>query len=163
LLTSRAMSIGRAFRIVAIALCAITLVLAAVEVVVVVRTRSFLAESSTAPGQVVGLEPRQSCSSREDERGDEREVCTTVYAPRVRFTSADGRQVVFVSSVASSSPSYAEGDRVQVRYRPDRPAQAQIDTVGDVWFDAIVVGVITLVLAVLGAVWVVLAVRFRTA
>jgi len=155
------MSFGRVFRLVALVLGAVTLVLAVVEVVVVVRTREFLAESSTATGQVIELVPRQSCDEREDERGDERQVCSTVYAPRVRYTSVDGREIVFVSSTASSSPAYAEGDRVTVRYRPDRPAQAQIDTVMDIWFSAILVGIFLLVVAGLCAVWIVLAVKFR--
>lgn len=157
------MSIGRAFRLAALVLGAITLVLAAIEVVVVVRTRSFLAESITAPGQVVALEPRESCSTRKDEGGEERQTCGPVYAPRVRFIAADGREVVFVSDVASNPPSYAAGDRVEVRYRPERPAQARIAAVSEMWLGAIVVGSITAVFAGLTALWAVLAARFREA
>lgn len=151
------MSFGRAFRLVAVALGAVTLVLAVVCGVTVLRTRSFLAGSTTAPGQVVALDARQSC----DHDQSQPTSCTTVYAPRVRFVTADGRTVVFVAGTASSSPSYAEGDRVTVRYRPEAPAGARIDSVTGVWLATIITGALTLVFGGMTAVWVVLAKRFR--
>jgi Protein of unknown function (DUF3592) len=151
------MSFGRAFRLVAIILGAITLVLGVVCGVVAFRTRAFLADSTTASGQVIGLVSRQSCDHTDDREQD----CTTAYAPRVRFTTADGRQVVFVSPNGSSPPSYEAGDRVDVRYRANDPAGARIDSLTSVWLATMVTGGLTLVFAGLCAVWVVLAVRFR--
>ena len=155
------MSFGRAFRLVALALGVVTVVLGVLCGVLTFRTRTFLAGSSTAPGQVVGLVERESCDHSDDREDGRQQVCSTVYAPRVSFTTADGRQVVFVSGTASSPPTYAEGDRVEVRYRADDPSAARIDSVAGVWLSTLVTGGLALVFAGLCAVWVALAVKFR--
>ncbi len=152
------MSIGRGFRIAAVILGALALVLGVVCGVMVLRTRAFLADSSVASGQVIQLVPRQSCT--EDEDGRDRN-CTTVYAPRVRFTTADGQEIVFVSGAASSPPSHEVGDRVDVRYRSNDPSDARIDSVTGVWLSSIITGGIALLFAALCGVWTILAVRFR--
>jgi hypothetical protein len=126
----------------------------------IARTRAFVAMSSVATGQVIGLEPRESC----DDENDGREpVCRTLFAPRISFVAADGRTIEFVSSTAESPPAYAEGDRVQVRYPPDRPADAQVDAVTGLWLGSIVTGAITLVLAAISVVFVVIALQIRHA
>lgn len=153
------MSIGRILRLVALGLGGLTAVMTIICVVNVVRTRAFLADSVVATGQVVELISRQSCEDDEDDAG--LRTCTTLYAPRVVFTAADGRTIDFVSDTASSPPDYAEGDVVDVRYPPARPAQAQVDSVMGIWLGVIVTGFIALVLAAICAVWVVLAVKFR--
>ena len=154
------MSFGRAFRLAAVVLGLVALVLGVVCSVTVVRTRAFLAESSTTEGRVVALVPRESCS--QDDSGRDRE-CTTVYAPRVEFTAADGRQLVFVSATASSPASYAEGDVVDVRYRPDDPSGARIDGFTETWLGTLVTGGLTVLFAGFSVLWIVLAVRFRHA
>ena len=106
---------------------------------------------------MVALVARESC----DDDGDRN--CTTAYAPRVRFTTADGRRVVFVSNTASNPPSYERGDRVDVLYRSSDPSDARIDSVAGVWIGAMITGGLALFFAVLCGVWVVLAVRFRKA
>ena len=150
------MSFGRWFTLVAAILGVIAVVLGVICGVIVVRTQAFLDESSSASGRVISLVPRQSCDS------DDRD-CTTVYAPRVRFTTADGRQVVFVSSTASNPPSHEEGDRVDIRYRASDPTDARIDSVTDVWLGALVTGGLALFFTAFCVVWIVLAVRFRRA
>lgn len=158
MLASCDVSIGRGFRLVAVILGALALVMGVVCGVVAFRTRAFLADSSSASGQVIQLVSRQSCS--QDDDGRDRN-CTTVYAPRVRFTTADGQQIVFVSGTASSPPSYEVGDRVDIRYRSNDPSDARIDSVTGVWIATIITGGIALLFAVLCGVWVILAVRFR--
>ena len=153
------MSFGRAARIVAVILGAAAVILAAICGVIVVRTQAFLADSSVASGQVIGLVSRQSC----DEDDDGYRTCTTVYAPRVRFATADGRQVIFVSGTASNPPEHEKGDRIDVRYRANDPTDAVIDSVTGVWLGAIITGGIAVFFAAFCAVWVVLAVRFRNA
>lgn len=155
------MSFGRAFRLVAVALGGLAVVLTIVCVVDVVRTRAFLAESAVATGQVVELVDRQSCKDRDQDEDRDREVCSTVWAPRVVFTAVDGRDVDFVSAVAEAPPAYAEGDLVDVRYDPRRPAQARVDSVAAVWLGVIVTGALAAVFAGLCAVWVVLALKIR--
>lgn len=153
------MSFGRAFTLVAVIIGAVAVVLGVVCGVIIVRTQAFLADSSSASGQVIGLVSRQSC----DEDDDGHRTCTTVYAPRVRFTTADGRQVIFVSGTASNPPEHQMGDRIDVRYRSNDPTDAVIDSVTGVWLGAIITGGIAILLAALCVVWVVLAVRFRDA
>lgn len=143
----------------AVILGAVTVILAVICVVIVVRTQAFLAESSVASGEVLGLVSRQSC----DEDDDGNRTCSTVYAPRVRFTTADGRQVIFVSATASNPPEHEKGDRINVRYRANDPRGAVIDSVTGVWLGALVTGGIAVFFAAFCAVWVVLAVRFRDA
>jgi Protein of unknown function (DUF3592) len=153
------MSFGRAFRLVAIILGAVTVILAVICSVIVVRTQAFLADSSSASGQVVGLVPRQSCDTDDDGH----RTCSTVYAPRVRFTTADGQSVVFVSDTASNPPEHEEGDRIDVRYRTNDPTDAVVDSVTGIWLSAIITGGLAVFFAAMCGVWVVLAVRFRKA
>ena len=139
---------------------ALAIVLGVVCGVVVFRTRAFLADSSIASGQVIQLVSRQSWTQDDDDRDRN---CTTVYAPRVRFTTADGQEIVFLSGTASSPPSHEVGDRVDVRYRSNDPTDARIDSVTGVWLGAIITGGIALLFAALCGVWTILAVRFRKA
>jgi Protein of unknown function (DUF3592) len=50
----------------------------------------------------------------------------TYYHPRVQFTTADGRRVVFTSALGSQVKP-AVGHRIPVRYRPDRPEHAEVE------------------------------------
>lgn len=159
LLVSPDMSIGRVLTIVAVGFGVIAVVLGVISGVIVVRTQAFLAESSSATGRVIGLVPRTSC----DEDDDGNRTCSTAYAPRVRFTTADGRQVVFVSDTAANPPEHEEGDPVDVRYRASDPNDARIDSISGIWLAAIITGAIALFFTAFCVVWVVLAVRFRKA
>ena len=150
------MSSGRVFTLVAVILGVIAVVLGVICSVIIVRTQDFLSDSSTASGRVIGLVPKESCD--QDNRN-----CTIAYAPRVRFTTADGRRVVFVSGTASNPPSYEEGELVDVRYRSNAPTDARIDSLTGVWIGAMVTGGLALFFAAFCSVWVVLAVRFRDA
>ena len=109
------------------------------------------------PG-VIGLIPRESC----DEDDDGLRTCTTVYAPRVRFATADGREIVFVSDTASSPAAYSEGDRVTIRYRPKSPTKARLDTVTDIWLGAMITGGLALFFAIFSGIWIALAIYFET-
>jgi hypothetical protein len=153
------MSFGRGFTLVAVILGVIALILGVVCGVIALRTQAFLAESTSATGQVIGLVPRESC----DEDDDGHRTCTTVYAPRVRFATADGREIVFVSDTASSPASYSEGDRVTIRYRPNEPTKARLDTVTDIWLGAMITGGLASFFAIFSGIWIALAIRFRNA
>jgi hypothetical protein len=77
------------------------------------RTRRFIRESVEAQGEVVRLE----------EREDEGSV---IYAPVIRYTAADGVPRQFVHHTASRPPSYAVGERVEIRYHRRRPEDARL-------------------------------------
>ena len=159
LLASLDLSFGRGLTLVAVILGVIAIVLGVVCGLISLRTRAFLAESTSAASQVIGLVPRESC----DEHDDGHRTCTTVYAPGVRFATADGREIVFVSHTTSSPASYSEGDRVTVRYRPDEPTNARLDTVTGIWLSAIITGRLALFFAVFSGIWTALAIRFKDA
>ena len=91
----------------------------------VARRRAFLRGSRAAMGVVVGF----------DERRDREEPG---YFPIVRFTTESGREVKFLSEAGSSHPSSQVGDAVPIRYRPDVPERAEIDSFMGLWGLAIV-------------------------
>jgi hypothetical protein len=155
---TRTWSMSRVLVLVVSILSAVALILMIIAGALVLHTRTFLAESEVATGTVVELVARQSCSRDDDDRVT---TCSWVYAPRVRFTTGDGREIEFVSSTASSPPSYAEGDAVQVLYRPDRPADARIDSYADLWLAPTIVGGIGVFFAAFAIGWAVLARRVR--
>jgi Protein of unknown function (DUF3592) len=90
--------------------------------------------------------------------GDIFEVCTRVIDlssetdsegkvfvhPVVRFTTAEGRTVEFVSASGSSPASHSVGDRVEVLYDPDDPQDAQLSGFFDLWLWPIGFGVLAI-------------------
>jgi hypothetical protein len=75
------------------------------------RMRELLQSGAPAQGTVVGTVQKTS-------DGD------AYYQPRVQFTTAEGRTVVFTSTFGSQFAPKV-GDPVPVRYRPDSPEQAE--------------------------------------
>ena len=90
----------------------------------------FVLKASTTIGTVTGAEPRTSSSS--DGMGS-----TIVYAPTVRFQTANGQQVDFVAGVATSAPPQV-GRSVQVLYQKDNPQKAQIKSFVHLWLGPLV-------------------------
>jgi hypothetical protein len=79
---------------------------------------------------------------RSETRGTGAEQRTSYY-PVVRFPTARERAIVFTSN---SGGSYQVGDAVKVRYDPNHPDRARLDSLGDrVW------GAITAIAVLLGA------------
>ena len=97
------------------------------------NTRQFLAQSATAPGEVVDLVLRSS------QTGDSR-TSSGVYYPVVRFATPEGQYIEFQSGVGSQPPAYRIGDPVTVRYRPDDPYRARIDSFFQLWFLSVLFG-----------------------
>jgi Protein of unknown function (DUF3592) len=78
------------------------------------RLRRQLKNGAPSQGTVVGAVQQTSDAK-------------TYYHPRVQFTTADGRTVVFTSAFGSEfTPDV--GDPVPVRYRPDSPEHAEVDS-----------------------------------
>jgi hypothetical protein len=92
-----------------------------------VHTERFVAGAERATGTVIDL------SRETDSEG------TVTFNPVVRFTTADGRTVQFVSSSGSSSPAEV-GDSVDVLYDPDDPRDAQLSGFFDLWLFPLVFG-----------------------
>lgn len=110
--------------------------LVAVAVRFYFKQRAFLRDAASAQGTVVDLTTTRSESIGSDGR-------TTVQHfsnPRVKFRTASGQEVTFASALGSSPPSNRVGDTVRVRYRPDRPAEAEIDAFWENWFSTVAAG-----------------------
>lgn len=105
-------------------------------------TQSFLADAVSAPGTVQGLVARTSTDS-DGHR-------STTYAPEVRFTTAEGRDITFVSATSSSPPDHQVGDAVEVLYRPQDPAGARIHDWFSLWGLPTILGGMGTVFTVVG-------------
>jgi hypothetical protein len=89
-------------------------------------TRARLKAGVWAQGTVVGAEKR--ISSTGIGTWAPTFVPNTLYHARVRFTTREGRTVVFTSALGSPDSDLELGRPVPVRYRPEDPEQAQEDT-----------------------------------
>lgn len=94
-------------------------IMLAIGVYVGLHTRQFISRAETAPGVVIANV--WGTSSR-------------TANPKVRFRTRNGQDIVFVSSVGSSPPSYRENEAVTVLYDPDNPDHASIRSFLYLWF-----------------------------
>ena len=101
------------------------------------RRRAFVRHSAVASGTIVGLTENR-----------EREEIS--YFPKVRFQTASGREVTFESGMGSSPEAGRIGDTVAVRYRPDQPEAAEIDSFMSLWGVALLSGGLGLVFLFVG-------------
>ena len=116
-------------------------------------TRHFLASAQRAEGTVIDVLPSRSSS------GD-----TVLYSPVVEFKTPDGREYEVRSKVASSPPSYKEGERVTVFYKTDAPGEAEISGFFSLWGAPLILGLLGGVFFSIGAVlWAVPVWRTRRA
>ena len=77
-----------------------------------------------APGRVVEIIQRREYVNEQDR------VVQDYYFPVVEFVSADGRFHSVQMTEGSSTPSHEVGDEVTVRYNPERPLDARIQSFG---------------------------------
>lgn len=96
---------------------------------VLVRTSAWLSRTTTAEGTVVAHEAASpaAAGARAPHGGR-----TATVVEVVRFRDADGIERRFTSSIATSHP-FAPDAPVTVRYRPDAPDDARIDTFFRIW------------------------------
>lgn len=73
-----------------------------------------------------------------------------VYYPVIRFKTARGEAIDFKSSTGSNPPTYKKGAQVQVRYLPDNPYQAKIDSFFSIWFFCILAAGIGIIFSGIG-------------
>lgn len=108
---------------------------------------AFVAQSnssdSRADGTVVELVPSGSGSSPR-------------YRARVEFTTSTGTHVRFLSSISSNPPPAKVGEHVDVRYHPDNPRDATINSYWQVWF-------LPTLLAIIGAPFLLVGIGFGIA
>jgi hypothetical protein len=92
------------------------------------HTRQFIAGAATADGVVIANVWSTSTDSS-----------SGTAHPKVRFRTANGQEIVFVSSFGSSPPSYRVNEPVTVLYDPQDPEHASIRGFWSQWLAAVIV------------------------
>ena len=110
------------------------LVFAVVGTFFLMDTLRFLPGTITANGTIV------QCK----DSGGENSSCQ----PVVNFTTQSGQQITFNSSFSSSS--FNEGEAVTVRYHPNNPHDARIDSFVSTWLFPVIFGGLGLIVLLLG-------------
>jgi hypothetical protein len=101
-----------------------------------IQTREWITTTVQATGTCVGYgSGRPSNAGSRPGSGSRRSK-----AERIDFVDANGNPWSFVSWVSTSSP-YKIGDTVPIRYHPQNPSMAAVDTAFRTWFPAGLVGV----------------------
>lgn len=120
-----------------------------------VRTRrgttGILAVAFTSVGLLVGLVAAVGAAVIAVSISGDRSVDGTVvdlshngksYRPVVEFVLPESAPVRFTSWVGSNPPAFDVGEQVRVRYNPDNPQDAVIDTYWQIWFVPTLIGII---------------------
>lgn len=101
----------------------------------VLRTRQFLQTAVSVPGVVVENVWREDRTTTGNAR---REGVTWAYYPRIRFRTADGQDINFVSNIGASPPSYRVNEAVAILYDPRQPSNASTSSFASLWVGSIV-------------------------
>jgi hypothetical protein len=80
-----------------------------------------------------------------------------LYAPLVRFSTAEGKTIEFQSSLHTNPPAYRTGQTVSVLYDPAVPESASIRGFFTLWFMALILSFIGMVFLGVGAAMVLLS------
>jgi hypothetical protein len=102
-------------------------------------TSRFAARALSAPGEVIELKVHHDSEDN-----------SNTYSPVFRYTLPNGRQITLESGVRTYPPAYQVGERVQVLYEPDDPAEAKISGFWSLWGPAVALGVLGLLVTTLG-------------
>ena len=111
-----------------------------VALIMWVKMIKFLGKAIKATGQVTGVVQRES---RDDDGHS-----TILHAPAVRFQTATGQSIDFVSNVATSTVPQV-GAPVEVLYAPDNPQDAKVNH-GCLWLGPMLFAFIGAIMAGVG-------------
>ena len=109
-------------------------------------TRSFIKTATETNGEVI----RVDLSSSTDTDSSGNRSTSTNYRPVVNFTTSDGQDITFASSVASNPSPYEVGDKVTVLYNPLRPHDAKIKSFVQLWIGTLIVGGLGILFTLIG-------------
>jgi hypothetical protein len=102
-------------------------------------TRTWIAHAIEVPGSVIEMvRVRDS-----DNTG-------YLFAPVVRFKTAEGNTVEFESGLRSNPPAYRTGQAVSVLYDPDEPRSAAIRGFFSLWLMPLILGFIGSIFLIVG-------------
>jgi hypothetical protein len=99
------------------------------------NTLKFRKLATVTEGQVVDYETSQSTST-----SNGRSSSKTMYAPVVTYRDQSGTEHRVTSSSSTSSRSYDIGAKVPVRFMPNNPDEARIDSFMENWFLPVLLG-----------------------
>lgn len=88
-----------------------------------------------ATGEIVGSEAATDSSGKGSPK--------KYYLPVIRFTSQDGRSIVFTAD-SGGRMEPQKGTPVQVLYNPERPHQAWVNTFATLWFFPLITAILGL-------------------
>lgn len=125
--------------IVTLAFSGLALVGIVLTVVLIVRTRRFLAGAVRTPGRIIDATSRVSRNRETGRR-------TRMFSPVFTFAGPDGREHTVTSTWSSSTPP-AMGD-VTVLVPRDAPERARLDRFSAIWGAGLILGLISLVLII---------------
>jgi hypothetical protein len=112
-----------------------------------------ISHEKSTPGQVTNVVMRREYVNERDR------IVQEYYYPVVQFIAQDGRSRIVQMSAGSDSPDYEKGDEVTIRYNPDHPLEARIDSFwssATLWILPVITGILGLgfLAAVLAVRWV---------
>jgi len=112
-----------------------------------------ISHEKSAPGQVTNVVMRREYVNERDR------IVQEYYYPVVQFIAQDGHSRTVQMSAGSDSPDYEKGDEVTIRYNPDHPLEARIDSFwgsAAMWILPVITGILGLgfLAAVLAVRWV---------
>jgi hypothetical protein len=119
------------------------LYLVSVAIRLIIRQRDWKKRAVGAEGTITGF-------AEETPTGDR--AGHPLFAPYVTFTTANGESIEFKSSRSERPNPYTVGQKVAVRYLPEDPNGADLESVASGWFALIVVlvmGAVALTIATL--------------
>lgn len=93
-------------------------------------SRALVASSLATEGTIVRNAPFMSSKAGK--------TSSLMYFPEVKFTTADGRTVQFISSITSKADHYKPGDKVTIYYKAADPEKAFIGSFGHLWSIALI-------------------------
>ena len=134
-------------KIVGSILFCVGIILIAVTFFLYQNTSSFIDESQITTGDVIDLSLKTSTSGSGSSH-----VGSGVYYPIVQFTTDRGEVIEFRGHTGSKPPAYRKGDVVSVRYMPEDPYNARINTFFSVWLVVIIPGSLAFLFTLIGAV-----------
>jgi hypothetical protein len=111
------------------------LYLVSVAIRLIIRMHDWKARAVRAEGTIVGF----------DEETSGQRAGYPLFAPLVTFTAANGESIQFTSSRAERPNPYTVGQRVAVRYLPEDPGSADLESVAAGWMSLIVVFIMSVV------------------
>jgi hypothetical protein len=106
------------------------------------KKQSFVANSVITNGKVVDVEQRRSTDSDG--------YASYSYYPVCEFITADGRTILFTSGIGSNPSSYDVNEEVEIRYDPDNPQKASINSFFNIWMAPFILGLLGLIFLLVG-------------